>query len=175
MDVMKLLEYLQDIIETSNKIPMTNKVMVDKKEILDVVDKIINNLPDEFKKAQWVYEEKERILSEAMAQSDSIKKENMEILRRQIENHDVCREAQLKAEQIVAQAQRESKDMRLCSRDYADEVLSQLNTELEASMVQMLENMKKQFQDFFNDVDKIVSDASGEIRTNIKELRDYNK
>ena len=58
MNVIELLEYLQEIVENSPKVPMTGKAMIDKKEIIEVIDQIINYLPDEFKKAQWVMNEK---------------------------------------------------------------------------------------------------------------------
>lgn len=175
MDIIKLLEYLQEIIETSSKVPITGKAMVDKREVLEVIDKIINNLPDEFKKAQWVYEEKERILSEAIAQSDEIKKQNMELLKRQIENHDITREAQARAQQIISSAQRDAKAMRLGARDYADEVLSELDREINSKGNILIENIKKQAEDFFQQLESKVANSSGEIRENIKELRNYNK
>ena len=74
MDVIQLLEYLQEIIENAPKMPITGKVFIDKNEVLDIVDQIINYLPDEFKKAQWVLGEKERILNEANKEYDAIKK-----------------------------------------------------------------------------------------------------
>ena len=65
VNIVELLEYLQDLIENSPKVPISGKTMVDRKEVLDVIDQIINYLPDQFKKAQWVMNERERILSEA--------------------------------------------------------------------------------------------------------------
>ncbi len=47
MNTIKLLEYLEEIIETSAKVPMTGKVMISKKEVLDILDKIANSLPGE--------------------------------------------------------------------------------------------------------------------------------
>mgnify|MGYP003200775616 FL=1 len=62
VNIVELLEYLQDLIENSPKVPISGKTMVDRKEVLDVIDQIINYLPDQFKKAQWVMNERERIL-----------------------------------------------------------------------------------------------------------------
>ena len=157
MDIIKLLEYLQEIIETSSKVPITGKAMVDKKEVLEVIDKIINNLPDEFKKAQWVYEEKERILSEAVAQSDEIKNQNMELLKKQIENHDITREAEAKAQQIISSAQRDAKAMRLGARDYADEVLSELDREINSRGNILIGNIKKEAEDFFQQLESKIT------------------
>ena len=74
VNIIELLEYLQDLVENSPKVPMSGKVMIDKKEIIEVVDQIINYLPDQFKKAEWVMNERERILDEAKKEYDSVRK-----------------------------------------------------------------------------------------------------
>ena len=50
-NIMDLLEYLQDMVVNSPKVPMSGKIMLDKKEVLDAIEDIINFLPDEMKKA----------------------------------------------------------------------------------------------------------------------------
>lgn len=65
VNIIELLEYLQDIVDNSPKVPMSGKIMLDKREILEIVDQIINYLPDQLKKAEWIMNEKERILNEA--------------------------------------------------------------------------------------------------------------
>ncbi len=131
MDVIKLLEYLQEIIESSSKIPVTGKAVINKKEILDIIDQIINHLPDEFKKAQWICDEKERILVDAKKQAKIFEEETIDKIRRRVEKQDLVKEAQTRAEEIIASAQRDAKIMRLGAKDYADEILSQLDKEIE--------------------------------------------
>jgi cell division septum initiation protein DivIVA len=171
MEVIKLLEYLQEIFETASKVPVMGKILVDKKEVLNIVDQIVNYLPDEFKKAQWVVEEKERILSEAMEESSTMKKESMNMLKKQIENHDITREAKARAEEIIASAQRDAKAMRLGARDYADEILCQLEKEINEKGQTMLENIKKQLENFVVSLSDEVTSDLDTIRDNIKELR----
>jgi vacuolar-type H+-ATPase subunit H len=171
MEVIKLLEYLQEIFETASKVPVMGKILVDKKEVLNIVDQIVNYLPDEFKKAQWVVEEKERILSEAMEESSTMKKESMNMLKKQIENHDISREAKARAEEIIASAQRDAKAMRLGARDYADEILCQLEKEINEKGQTMLGNIKKQLEHFAVSLSDEVTSDLDTIRENIKELR----
>ncbi len=63
--VYELLEYLQDMVENSAKMPITGKTIIDKKEFNEVIEQIMNCLPDQFKKAQWIVSEKDRILADA--------------------------------------------------------------------------------------------------------------
>lgn len=172
MDVIKLLEYLREIIETSAKVPMTGKVVLDKKETLEIIEKVIAYLPDELKKAQWIVEEKERILGEAIQEAENLKKENLILLRRQVENHDITKEANSRAEEIIASAQRNAKAIRLGARDYADEILNQLDGEIADKSNQLLIRLKNELQQFLTDLESNIDLRTDSIRENIKELRD---
>ena len=101
VNIIELLEYLQDIVDNSPKVPMSSKVMVDKKEIIEIVDQIINYLPDQFKKAEWVMNERERILTEAKKEYDALRKETMAMMRQNVENHDIVKEAKVRAQEII--------------------------------------------------------------------------
>ena len=171
MNVMNLLEYLQEIVDSASKIPMTGKIVLDKKEVEDTIEQIINFLPDEFKKAQWVYEEKERILSDAMNQAESLKKENIDLIQKKIDNHNIVQEATVKAEEILALATRDAKAMRLGARDYADEILCQLEKQMEEKGKAMVAQMSEDMQEFLNHIQDNVSHTTGTIRDNVKELR----
>jgi vacuolar-type H+-ATPase subunit H len=171
MEVIKLLEYLQEIFETSSKVPVTGKILVDKKEVMSIVDQILNYLPDEFKKAQWVVEEKERILGEAIDEASTMKKESIDMLKKQIENHDITKEAKVRAEEVIASAQRDAKSMRLGARDYADEILCQLEKEISEKGQAMVVNVKKQLEHFVVSLSEEVTTDLDTIRENIKELR----
>ena len=172
MDVIKLLEYLREIIETSAKVPMTGKVVLDKKETLEIIEKVIAYLPDELKKAQWIVEEKERILSEAIQEAENLKKENLILLKRQVENHDITKAANSRAEEIIASAQRNAKAIRLGARDYADEILNQLDGEIADKSNQLLISLKNELQKFLTDLESNIDLRTDSIRENIKELRD---
>ncbi|MGG7176027.1 ATPase [Clostridium paraputrificum] len=175
VNIVELLEYLQDLIENSPKVPISGKTMVDRKEILDVIDQIINYLPDQFKKAQWVMNERERILSEAKKEYDSVKKETMEMMRQNVENHDVVKEAKIRGQEIVAAAKRDAKAIRLGSRDYSDEILTELDRELEAKKVELIKALQVSFESVAGEIDKDLTGISSTIKDNIKELRDMKK
>lgn len=171
MDVIQLLEYLQEIVDSSPKVPITGKTMIDKKEVLDIIDQIINYLPDEFKKAQWVLGEKERILNEANKQYETVKKETMDMMKKQVENHDITREAKVMGQEIIASAQRDAKAIRLGARDYADEILCQLDKEIETKGEGMIRSVKNDLDKFVEAVVNDINGTTGTIRENIKELR----
>ena len=173
--VIEILDYLRDIVEGASKVPITGKVVVDRKEVLELLDQVINCLPDEIKKAQWVLGEKERILAEARKENESVKQETYEMMKKRIENHNIVKEAELRAQEIIANAQRQAKTIRLGSREYADEIcneiLSQLENEITNKREEFLNHMKNNMEKFAIDFTEDLDKATGEIRSNIKELR----
>lgn len=175
MEVMKLLEYLQEIIETSHNVPILGKTMINKKELIDIVEQIINYLPDEFKKAQWICEEKERILSDAHKQAEVTKKESYQILKKEIQNHNVMKEAKIKAEEIITSAQRDAKVIRSGAREYADEILCCLEKEINDMGEKTLLSVKNQTEDYLKSMESNITNTTDTIRQNIKELRDTVK
>ncbi|MCI6275757.1 MAG: ATPase [Clostridium sp.] len=172
MEVMELIEYLQELVDTAPKVPISGKVMLDKKEINEILEDLVSYLPDALKKAQWVLNEKDRILDEANIRYETTKKETEELIRKQIDNHDIVKEAKMKSQEIIALAQREAKIIRLGSRDYADEMLCQLDSELEAKGKELILSMKKDMDEYLSSISDKMIDSTNDIRNNIKELRD---
>ena len=175
VNIIELLEYLQDLVDNSPKVPMSGKVMVDKKEILEVIDQVINYLPDQFKKAEWIINERERILGEAKKEHESKKRETMTMMRQNIENHDIVREAKLRAQEIIASAQRDAKAIRLGSRDYSNEILTQLDKEIEEQKLKLIRSLQNSFEIVAKEIDTTLTGTCDVIQDNIKELRSMKK
>ena len=175
VNIIELLEYLQDLVENSSKVPMSGKVMIDKREIIEVIDQIINYMPDQFKKAEWVMNERERILNEAKKEYDSVRKETMTMMRQNVENHDIVKEAKVRAQEIIASAQRDAKAIRLGSRDYSNEILTQLDQEIEDQKIKLIKGLQDSFELAAKSIDTSLTGACDVIKDNVKELRSMNK
>ena len=169
--VIELLEYLQDMVENSPKVPITGKAIIDTKEFDEVIDQITNYLPDQLKKAQWVVSEKERILEEAKKEYDMAQKETFEMMKQSLENHDIVREAKIRAQEIIAQAQRDAKAIRIGSRDYSNDILMQLDIEIEKNKSELIKSMQASFEKVAKDIDENLSKTGSRIKENIAELK----
>jgi len=73
MEIFTLLEELEDIMEKSRSVPFSNKCIVDKEQILDIIKEIRLKLPEEIKQAKWIKEERQRILVEAQNEANDRK------------------------------------------------------------------------------------------------------
>ena len=88
MEIFEIIETIEDIIERSRSLPFSNKVIIEKEELLDQIKEMRLKLPDELKQAKWVQEERKRILVEAQKEADGIVKEAENRIISMIDEHE---------------------------------------------------------------------------------------
>jgi len=131
MKVLQLLDGLEDVIENSSSIPFAGKALIDRGEILELLKEIRIQLPDEIKQAQWIKEERQRILIEAQKDADTTLQDARKHIEEMIEKDEITKKAHKRSEEIITQAQVNAKEIRLGARQYADELLAGVEKRLE--------------------------------------------
>ncbi|NLK52001.1 MAG: ATP synthase F0 subunit B [Syntrophomonadaceae bacterium] len=134
MKLIALLEDLEHYIESSRRIPMSNKLIVDGDQVLDFVDQIREALPDELEEAQRLYRDRERVMKDAQREAELLVDETRLQMTQMINNHDLCQEAKEVAEQIVGEARELAREIREGSNEYADNVLKGIEEVMEQAM-----------------------------------------
>ena len=134
MEILSVLESLEDLVEKSMAVPFTGKCMVSRDEILDVIQDIRLKLPDELKQANWVIEERTRILAEAQQEADNIIKGSDTRIAAMVDEHEICRKAYEQAEVIITNAKKNAREIRLGTREYADNILNKVEEILEDTL-----------------------------------------
>ena len=145
MEIFTLLETLEDILENSKNLPFTNKGMVDKEEMLEIIKEIRIKLPDELKQAKWVKEERQRILVEAQKEADGIVKEAENRIISMIDEHEITRKAYEQKAEIIETANEMSREISKGTKDYADNILEKVQTVLEDAL-KTVENNRKELK-----------------------------
>lgn len=146
MDVLKLLDEIEDIIEGSSTIPFAGKALVDKGDVLDIIKEIRIKLPDEIKQAEWIKEERQRILAEAQNEADTMVEEVKIHIEEMVEQHEITKQAYERAEEITSKAQSNAKEMRIGAKEYADGLLK----EVEMNLRGVVETLQKNRQELNN-------------------------
>lgn len=130
MDILNLLERVEDIIEDASKFPLSNKVMIDKEEVLEVINEIRLKLPDEINRASWVAKERQRILNEAQGEAEELISKVSEQQKMLIEESEITRQAKKYANQLIQEAEQKANEMKSGAYDYSDEILSKLQEKI---------------------------------------------
>jgi vacuolar-type H+-ATPase subunit H len=134
MEILAILETLEDVIEKSVSVPFSGKCMVDKEEILEIVKEMRLKLPDDIKQAKWVKEERQRILLEAQKEANNIVKDAENKIASLVDEHEITKKAYDQSNEIVSNAQKNAREIRLGTKEYADSVLKRVEEILEDTL-----------------------------------------
>ena len=146
MEIFALLETLEDILEKSKAVPFTNKSIVNKNELLDIIKEVRLKLPDELKQAKWIKEERGRILQEAEKEADDIVREAENRIIAMIDEHEITRKAYDQKAEIIETANEMSREITKGTKDYADGILENLEVainNINASIAEALKTIEQ--------------------------------
>ena len=86
---------------------------------------------EEIKQARWIVKERQEMLAEAKREAERVVKEARDQQARLISEEEVYKQAERAAEEIIEDARETERSIRLGAEDYADEILSTLEVNLE--------------------------------------------
>ena len=104
MEIFKLLEEIESILESGKSIPFSKQSLVDKEHVLGIIKEIRLKLPEELKQAKWIKEERDRIIAEAEKDADNIVKEAENRIISMIDEHEITKKAYEKKTEIISEA-----------------------------------------------------------------------
>ena len=143
MEIFTYLETLEEMLENSRSLFFTNKVIVDKEVILDIIKEIRIKLPDELKQAKWVKEERTRILVEAQKEADGIVKEAENRIISMIDEHEITRKAYEQKAQIIETANEMAREISNGTKEHADDLLAKIELVLQDVLTTVQNNRKE--------------------------------
>lgn len=130
MDIMALIDKLEDLIATGKKVPLTNSVIVNEKDLYDIIDEVRATLPDELKQARWIVKERQEMIEEAEKEANRIIEEARDKANALAAETEVVKRAEKQAADILDAARAREREIRLGAEDYADEMLANLEVNL---------------------------------------------
>jgi vacuolar-type H+-ATPase subunit H len=128
--IIELIDHLEYLVHRGQRVPFTHNVMIDEDEILDILDQIHVNLPEEIKQARTVLAEQERLLSDANQEAARITQSAATKAEAMMKNHEVTRRAEDHGKALVRDAQGKAEDQKRAADEYASNVMQQLETHL---------------------------------------------
>ncbi|MDY3007138.1 ATPase [Anaerococcus sp. AGMB00486] len=134
-NINELIDEIEDIMDNASSVPFSRKVSVDPDEIFEIVREMRDSLPAEIKNAQWINDEKDRILQEAENEAKSkIENANSQInnfkeqaknqYQKMISEHQITTQAKDEARRIIEEANNQANSIKKQSYQYVDQLFS---------------------------------------------------
>lgn len=126
MEVHEKLAEIVEVIDTARSMPMSSTVMVNKQQLLALLDEVREGLPGNLQAAEAVLGQREALLIEARGNADRIVANARAEHARLVADHAVTASARIEAEEIVRLAREQADAIRSDADDYVDAKLARL-------------------------------------------------
>jgi cell division septum initiation protein DivIVA len=126
-----LLRRVAEMIASARPMPLSASAMINKEEVLELLEEAINRLPDELRAARWLLKEREEFLAKVRREGDDILDQARARAERMVQRTEVVKAADQRARKIVEDADNEARRLRLECEDYCDQKLASFEIVLE--------------------------------------------
>lgn len=123
-DLEGVLDHLSTVVEQARALPMSSSCVLNRDEVLALVDDARACLPSALARAERVLREREALLAKAGQQADEVVAQARLEQSRLVEATAVFTRAQDEADRLLAAARADAEAMRLQTEDYVDAKLA---------------------------------------------------
>jgi cell division septum initiation protein DivIVA len=122
--ILELVDMLYNMISDAWGVPLGNdKCLVDREKALDLIEAIKNQLPAEITEAKRLVSRRDDFINNAKREGEAIRKAAEEQSRKMMEEQQIVKMAQARAQELVATAENKSRELRRAANEYIDEAL----------------------------------------------------
>jgi F0F1-type ATP synthase membrane subunit b/b' len=131
MDLTSRLTQLEEMVRDAKSMPLSSSALLNRDEVLDLIEDLKAALPDEIKQARWVVKDREELLAKARRDAEAMVEHARAEQLRLASHEAVMQRAKEEAERIVQEADEDARRLRLEAEDYVDAKLAQLEGTLQ--------------------------------------------
>jgi hypothetical protein len=133
-DVEQMLRRLHELVASARPMPLSTSVMINRDEVLDLLDETIERLPDELRAARWLLKEREEYLAKVKREGEEILDQARTRAERMVQRTEVVKASEARARKIVDAATDEAARLRNEVEDFCDQKLASFEIVLERTM-----------------------------------------
>lgn len=130
----QLLNRVRELVHNARAMPMSSSVMINRDEVLELLDDAIEQLPEELRAARWLLKEREEFLARTRREGDDIEEAARAKAERMVQRTEVVKAAEHRARAIVEKAEVEALQMRHECEDYCDQRLARFENILQQTL-----------------------------------------
>ena len=151
MDLSARIVQLEDLVRDAKSMPLSSSALLNRDEVLDLIEQMKDSLPDEIKQARWIVKDREELLAKARRDAEAMVEQARQEQLRLASHEAVVQRANEEAERIVQESADDARRLRLEAEDYVDAKLAQLEGQLQ----RLLEDMIGSNQSLSRTIDQV--------------------
>ncbi len=136
MSIDEILEMMDDMLDKAVNVPFSNKKsLIEIDKMRDLIDEIRINMPKEVKQARDLVNDRKTILNDAKNEAANIIARAEQRASMLVSQQEIVRQASAKANELTANAQEQSKNLRDMTNKYVDNMLTKVEELLSNDLI----------------------------------------
>ena len=139
-----LITVLYDTIQDAKSVPLSSdKCILERDRILDMLDEIIAQLPVELKQSRTIVESRNELIGQARRESETIIRQAQEKASQLVTEEAIYQEAQRQSQELLQQTQTRMAELRRVSNEYMDDALRRTEEAISISLEDVRDTRSK--------------------------------
>ncbi len=119
-----MITVLYDMIQDARSMPLaSDKCILERDKMLDMLDEIIAQLPGELKQSRTIVNSRNELIGQARREAESIIRQAQDKAKQLVSQEAIYEEAKRQCQEMIAQTQAQVAGIRKASNDYMSESL----------------------------------------------------
>ena len=143
----ELVNSLYETIQDAKNFPLSSdKCVVEREQVLDILDEIRANMPSDLKMAKEIVEKRNQIIAAGKKEAEDLRTKAEEYVRKTVSESAVVVAANAQAKEIVNEAEQQAAQLRLSVQQYCETRLNDLETAAADSLAE-IQALHQRFED----------------------------
>ncbi len=144
-DSYELMRQAADLVAAGRPMPLSASVMVNRDEVLGLLDQATESFPEALRAARWLLKEREEYLAKVHREGEEILEAARARAERMVQRTEVVKAAEQRARKVIEDAETEARRMRHECEDFCDQKLASFEIVL-ARTTRMVVNGRQKLQ-----------------------------
>ena len=125
-ELKELISEMVMALSEAKSIPGSGRVLIDREQMLAVLELLSDRLPEEMRQARWMVRERDTFIARTNEKARAVIERARQRAKEKVSNTNIIAEATEEANILVRRAEDKSHRIRLEAEDYAEDRLSRL-------------------------------------------------
>lgn len=138
MKLEMLIDELQEIVDSAFALPLSGgKMVVNVERLKDIISEMKANIPQEIRQAKNIVADRTKILSDAKKEAENIVQVAEARAKELTDRHEITRNAQQSADDILSKANEEAEKIRSAANVYIENIMKKADDGLSENLAQL--------------------------------------
>jgi len=133
-DTEGLVRQALDAVNGARTMPLSSSVLVARDEMSELLQRALDQLPDELRQARWLLRERDEFIAQRKREAETLLEDVRAQAERMVQRTEIVRQANQVAQRILDDAREEARRLRHEAEDFCDQKLASFEIVLDRTL-----------------------------------------